>query len=461
MSSSTSGLGTQGVFGLDNDPGKGDVAPHAPEPVAADARSRREQQIRRTLDELNRQNARDQVVEGDFARSRLRGIYLGRVSSTLVSALTGAKTRRDWAEHAVRAYTNAISLDPSLAEAYVGRASVYRFLERYAEAKQDLERARELGVADVADDQTELEHRVRGRRIILAAAVAGVCLVCYFAVAYHGRSGRQSLPAQTASEPTQRGDTAPASPAAPKIAETPAVKAPATPAPARAQQPPFAPAPVIPSRAAAANAQAPESTCSGELPADGSCVPSRPAPNAAASRPTPPAENGAAQQPSEDTCPTCSPVRDAEALASIPQLAGVNRADAEMIALACRSSETAGSDAYQACIAAQAASLEEAIPMPDLSALPAIDQQLIRRVCTNAGLDGPAVYRRCIGSQLISLASAPDLPNLSSFAAERRRAIELACRSAAAGGAAAYHTCMDRQAKQARLGRPSVTLPKN
>jgi len=51
-----------------------------------------------------------------------------------------------------------------LAEAYVGRAAVYRFLGQYAEAKVDLQRAERLGIADATQAVGHVENRLKVRR---------------------------------------------------------------------------------------------------------------------------------------------------------------------------------------------------------------------------------------------------------------------------------------------------------
>jgi hypothetical protein len=154
------------------------------------------------------------------------------------------------------------------------------------------------------------------------------------------------------------------------------------------------------------------------------------------------------------TCAECDSV-----IARLPAASALAKEDIEMTRLACRSSEGSGMEVYQACVTAQIALLDDAIPMPDLSVLPALDRQLLLRACTKATYDGPATYRRCVTSQLIGLAGAPELPDMSGLTLERKRAVELACRGSAAEGAAAYHTCMHRQAKETRRGPSSGPLP--
>ena len=474
MSGSTSIMNGHGMFGLD----AGHHTEQADEAgVAVDGCGVcEEQQAGRSQAELNRQNARKQIVEGDLARARLHGIYLGWFPSTLVSRLTGAQTRKDWAESAVRSYSNAISLDPSLAEAYVGRASAYRFLERYGEAKHDLEHARSLGVVDAMEVETELEHRLRQRRIAVAAVLAVVCAASYFAVAYRVRAPSLPQPTQSTALRAPAEIAPPAPPASPAVPAGPvlappasAVKpsaAPVQPAAlatdnARAVQPlpPRSPAPsstsmpaqvhesAPPHERVSIEPDAPAQVCGGRAASDGSCIPAEAAASLAATAPATPPPARLEPQIREEPCEGCASVPDqAEDTASVPALAGVSREDARMIELACRSSTAAGAESHRGCIAAQIARLEEALPMPDLSQLSTIDRQLIQRACAKTGQDGPAAYRSCVGSQLIGLASAPDVPDMSALPAERKHAIEAACRENATG-AAAYHICLDRQAK--------------
>ncbi|PWT75839.1 MAG: hypothetical protein C5B46_02135 [Proteobacteria bacterium] len=425
------------------------------DPMTSEARGTRlEQQVRRTHAELNRQNARSQVVEGDFARDRLRGVYPSRISSLLISALTGERTRRDWAENAVRAYTNAINLDPALPDAYVGRASVYRFLARYAEAKQDLDKARELGVVDIPDDKIEPPHRIRSRRIVLTSAAAGAIAVCSVAVVYQQWSSRQSTSVD--SSPTELpaeksiSDSPNAAPL-PKLAPAKQLISPPTRPTAKLEHPQVTvkatavPQPMTPL------ALSGKSTCPGQPASDGDC-------NRVTSESSALATPG---DPADTARVRTSSIPGARDPQTIPELAAVKREDAEMIALACRASDASGTDEYQSCIASQLTSLEQAIPMPDLSELAPIDRQLVRRTCSNTTQDGPAAYRRCVSSQLISLAGAPELPDLTSFSAERKRAMDSACNKSAAVGAAAYHNCMARQAKPARPGSAPAPVTKN
>ncbi|HYL19211.1 MAG TPA: tetratricopeptide repeat protein [Burkholderiales bacterium] len=407
--------------------------------------------------ELTRQeNARSQLREGDLARSHLQGVYPGDLLATLASTASAGRSQKDWAQRALRAYTNAISLDPVLAEAYVGRATVYRFLGRYAEAKADLQRAERLGIADATQAVGHVENRQKVRRLAIAGAcivVAGICALWLF---------RASRPAPSPN---------PVEPPAPLALPAPVETHPAPPVPSVTVPPSQ---PVVPSAAPsrAPNASVPPEQQRAAAPEPSSPVPQRepqpvvkageaPQVGARTAATTPRAVATAAPalpavavtptRPPEHVCAECDSV-----ISALPAAAALGKEDIEMTKLACQSSEDGGSDAYQACVATQIAQLDEAIPMPDLTTLPAIDRQLVQRACTSATHNGPAAYRRCISSQLIGLAGAPDLPDLSALPAERRRAIELACRDSAAASAAAFHGCMVRQAKDVRRGAPSA-----
>jgi hypothetical protein len=422
------------------------------------------------LELTRKENARSQLREGELARSHLQGVYPGDLLATLASTASAGRSQKDWAESALRAYSNAISLDPLLAEAYVGRAEVYRFLERYADAKADLQRAERLGIADATQAVGHVENRLKVRRLALASAcivVAGVCALWLFRALGPVPSPNvaeapapQALPAPVE---THRSPPAPGVavvPSRPAVPSAPTPRAPSASLPAappRVAAPPPAAAPAPPVAAAPASTatvrepqpavkvvEAPQASA---RPADGApraaAVPVAPIPNiAAVVAPT---------RPPEHVCAECDSM-----IAALPAAATLAKDDIEMTKRACRSSEGNGPDTYLACVTTQIAQLEDALPMPDLTTLPAIDRQLVQRACMSAAQNGPAAYRRCISSQLIGLAGAPDLPDLSALPAERRRAVELACRDSAAAGAAAFHGCMVRQAKDARRGAPSA-----
>ena len=409
------------------------------------------------LELTRKENARSQLREGDLARSHLQGVYPGDLLATLASTTSAGRSQKHWAERALRAYTNAISLDPVLAEAYVGRAAVYRFLWRYAEAKADLGRAERLGIADATQAVGDIENRLKVRRLAIAGAcvvVVGICALWLFRASRPAPSPNPVEPpaplAQPAPVETHPAPPAPSVAVAPSLAAAPSAPTPRAPNAssqpeqqrAAAPEPP-SPAPRREPQQAAKVAGAPEvgARTAATTPRAVATAALAAAP-VAATEPTPP----------EHACPECDSV-----ISALPAAAALRKADIEMTKLACRSSEGGGADTYLACITAQIAQLEDAIPMPDLTTLPAIDRQLVQSACTSAAHDGPATYRRCISSQLIGLAGAPDLPDLSALPPERRRAIELACRDSAVAGAAAFHGCMDRQAKEARRGVPSAT----
>jgi hypothetical protein len=404
------------------------------------------------LELTRKENARSQLREGELARDHLQGVYPGHLLATLASTASAGRSKKAWAESALRAYTNAISLDPVLAEAYVGRAAVYRFLGRYAEAKVDLQRAERLGIADATQAVGHVENRLKVRRL----AIAGVCIVV---------AGICALWLFRASRPAPSTDTP--APTAPLALPAPVETHPVPPAPSVAVAPsspivPLAPTPRAPNASAPpeqqrAAAPEPSSPATRREPQQAANVAGAPQATARTAVTTPqpvaavaPAIPVAAMTP-EHVCAECDSV-----ISALPAAAALAKEDIEMTKLACRSSEGGGSDAYQACVATQITQLEDAIPMPDLTRLPAIDRQLVQRACTSAAHNGPAAYRRCISSQLIGLAGAPDLPDLSALPPERRRAIELACRDSAAASAAAFHSCMARQAKDARRGAPSA-----
>jgi hypothetical protein len=421
------------------------------------------------LEVTRKENARSQLREGELARSHLQGVYPGDLLATLASTASGGRSQKDWAESALRAYGNAISLDPVLAEAYVGRAAVYRFLGRYPEAKADLQRAERLGIADASQAVGHVESRLKVRRLALAGAcivVAGVCALWLFYASRPAPSPNAAEPPAPLALPAPVGTHPPPPPAlgvavAPSLPVVPAAPTPRAPSASL----PAAQARVAGSALAApapAVAAAPVSTATlrerqpavkiveapraSARPADialrAAAVPVAPTPTAAAIVPT---------RAPEHVCAECDSM-----IAALPAAASLAKDDIEMTKLACRSSEGSGPDTYLACVTTQIAQLEDALPMPNLTTLPAIDRSLIQRACTSAANNGPAAYRRCVTSQLIGLAGAPDLPDLSALPAERRRAIELACRDSAAAGAAAFHGCMDRQAKDARRGAPSA-----
>ena len=407
------------------------------------------------LELTRKENARSQLREGELARSHLQGVYAGDLLATLASTASAGRSQKDWAESALRAYTNAISLDPLLAEAYVGRAAVYRFLERYADAKADLQRAERLGIADATQAVGHVEKRLKVRRLALAGAcifVAGICALWMF----------------RASRPTPSPNVA--EPPAPLAVPAPAERHPAAPAPSAAVAPsrplaPLAPPAQVPTASVPTERQragASEPTSSRprreqEPPAQIARAPQAPARTAVTTAQplaaVAPALSATEVTPTlpEHACAECDSM-----ISSLPAAAGVAKEDLDMTKLACRSSQGSGPDAYLACVTTQIAQLEDALPLPDLTKLPAIDRQLVQRACVSAAQNGPVAYRRCISSQLIGLAGAPDLPDLSALPAERRRAVELACRDSAAAGAAAFHGCMVRQAKDARRGAPSA-----
>ena len=407
------------------------------------------------LELTRKENARSQLREGELSRSHLQGVYPGDLLATLASTASAGRSQKDWADSALRAYSNAISLDPVLAEAYVGRAAVYRFLGRYAEAKADLQRAERLGIADATQAVGHVENQLKVRRLALAGAcivVIGICALWFFRASRPTPSPNTveppaplALPAPVETHPAPPAPSVAVAPSRPAVSSAPTPRTPNTslqpeqqrtaayepPSPALRRQP--QPAAKV-AGAPAAGARTPTTT-----PRAVAAV--APAAPAAAMAPTLP----------EHACAECDSM-----ISSLPAAAALGKEDFEMTKLACRSSEGSDAETYLACVTTQIAQLEDALPMPNLTALPALDRQLVQRACTSATHNGPAAYRRCISSQLIGLAGAPDLPDLSTLPAERRRAIELACRDSAAASAAAFHGCMVRQAKDARRGAPAA-----
>lgn len=395
------------------------------------------------LEYVSSRNARSQLQEAEQARLHLQGVYPGDVLSTLTSTATSAQTRRDWAETALRAYSNAISLDPSLAEAYVGRAAVYRYLERYADARADLQHAEKLGIADATQEVGQVEHRLRMRRLVLVGVSILVTGACALWIFY-----RPTPPEIAAS----KGESVPSPPASALVEQKQAVA-----------PPPPAPVPVSPPIARPASPSV-AGNCSGGSPcpdprtiAPPTAAPAAVKPPVVAATPVvaaaPAVAAPAEPRPQEPSCQECDSV-----IAALPEAAPLAKEDLEMTRLACRSSEGSGADAYRACVVAQIVLLDAALPMPDLSVLPPIDRQLLQRTCASATHNGPAAYRRCVTSQLIGLAGAPELPDTSGLSPERKRAVDLACRTAAEGGVAAYHNCLDRQVRAARRA-PSSAPP--
>lgn len=421
------------------------------------------------LEQTTKQNARAQLSEGDSASRHLHGIYPGDLLSALVSRLTGADTRKDWAANAVRAYSNAISLDASLAEAHLGRARVYRFLERYAEARPDLQRAEELGITDASGAVKHRERRLPAQRLaVVAAAVivtgASALWLLHFSHAIRAPTQPEPVPPLASNAPLGHPPASNESRSAPIPRPRAIASTVAAGSAARTSVPPpqngavastgrdgITPRPAsqpieVAGSGTPVNAEVSTTDCNGRSTPEADCASGRVKPFAIAAPATEPSKAAATEhQAPEQACVHC-----AEMISSLPGASALAREDVEMIRLACRSSEPNGAEAYRACAVSQIARLEDAIRMPDLSVIPALDRQLIQSACVSASHDGPAAYRRCIGSQLIGLAGAPELPDLSGFTTERKLIIELACRDSAAAGAAAYHTCVDRQVKQAR-----------
>ena len=65
-----------------------------------------------------------------------------RIEATRMVQMGENRMQQAKFEEAIFSYSNAIATDPYYAEAYMKRASIYRKLGRYREAKQDYEKAR-------------------------------------------------------------------------------------------------------------------------------------------------------------------------------------------------------------------------------------------------------------------------------------------------------------------------------